>query len=84
MSRVATGLSLVAGGGPVVLFEQPIPQGNGEGWPLPAPERPTLAELFAASPRDGGATGFLLSQLPRGKPLLWVQERMAILVAGRI
>ena len=65
-------------------FEQPIPQGNGEGWPLPAPERPTLAELFAASPRDGGATGFLLSQLPRGKPLLWVQERMAILEAGRI
>ena len=52
--------------------------------PLPTPASPTLSELFAASPRDGGATGFLLAQLARGKPLLWVQERMAMLEAGRI
>jgi protein ImuA len=56
---------------------------------LPVPGRPTLSELFAASPRDGGATGFLLAQLGqaeqgRGAPLLWVQERMAILEGGRI
>ena len=40
--------------------------------------------MFSASARDGGATGFLLAQLPRGKPLLWVQERMAMLETGRI
>lgn len=74
----------MAGGGSRAPFEQPIPATDGECWRLPAPERPTLAELFAASPRDGGATGFLLSQLPRGKPLLWVQEWMAVLEAGRI
>ena len=74
----------MAGGGIRAGFEQVVPNGNGERWRLPAPDRPTLAELFASSPRDGGATGFLLGQLPRGKPLLWVQERMAILEAGRI
>ena len=45
---------------------------------------PTLSELFAASPRDGGWTGFLLPQLERAKPLLWVQDRMAIRESGRI
>ncbi len=45
---------------------------------------PTLSEIFACSPRDGGATGFLLAQMPRGRPLLWIQERMAMLEAGRI
>ncbi|HET9354558.1 MAG TPA: hypothetical protein VFO42_00170 [Sphingomicrobium sp.] len=44
----------------------------------------TLAELFAGSPRDGGWTGFLLAQLPAGRPWLWVQERMAMLEAGRL
>ena len=51
---------------------------------LPRPSRPTLSELFAASPRDGGWAGFLLAQVDAGKPLLWVQERMAILEAGRV
>ena len=51
---------------------------------LPRSPQPTLSELFATHPRDGGATGFLLAQLERGKPLLWVQERMAILEAGRV
>jgi protein ImuA len=45
---------------------------------------PTLSELFPALPRDAGWTGFVLAQLPPAKPLLWVQERMAILEAGRI
>jgi protein ImuA len=45
---------------------------------------PTLSELFAAQPRDGGWAGFLAAQLECGKPLLWVQERMAILESGRI
>jgi len=53
-------------------------------WRLPQPETATLSEVFASSPRDGGATGFLLAQVARGKPLLWVQERMAMLEAGRI
>jgi len=45
---------------------------------------PTLSELFAAHPRDGGWAGFLLAQLESGKPLLWVQDRMAILESGRV
>jgi protein ImuA len=51
---------------------------------LPAPARSTLSELFAAHPRDGGWAGFLLAQLAAEKPLLWVQDRMAILESGRI
>ena len=56
---------------------------------LPRPELATLSELFAASPRDGGTTGLLLALLDRAmpdqrRPLLWVQERMAILEGGRI
>ena len=85
---MAAGLSLVPGGCFRTGIERPEPEGFGDGRrlpaPLPAPGQPTLSELFAASPRDGGATGFLLAQLPRGKPLLWVQERMAILEAGRV
>jgi protein ImuA len=45
---------------------------------------PSLSELFAVYPRDGGWAGFLLAQLDRAKPLLWVQERMAILESGRV
>ena len=51
---------------------------------MPAPSNPTLSELFAAPPRDGGWIGFLLAQLDASKPLLWVQERMAILESGRV
>jgi protein ImuA len=40
--------------------------------------------LFASSPRDAGWAGFLLAQIGSGKPLLWVQDRMAILESGRI
>ena len=62
-----------------------LPARDAEGLrpPLPVPERPTLSEVFAGA-RDGGATGFLLAQVTRGRPLLWVQERMAMLEAGRI
>ena len=74
----------MAGGCTRAAEEQPEAGAVGERRRLPAPERPTLNELFAASPRDGGATGFLLAQLARGKPILWVQERMAILEAGRV
>ncbi|MBA3526559.1 MAG: hypothetical protein M3438_00165 [Pseudomonadota bacterium] len=45
---------------------------------------PTLSEVFAAHPRDGGWAGFVVAQLDSAKPLLWVQERMAILESGRI
>ncbi|MEO7239968.1 MAG: recA-like protein, partial [Sphingomicrobium sp.] len=38
--------------------------------------------MFAATPRDAGWAGFLLAQTQG--PLLWVQERMAILESGRI
>jgi protein ImuA len=53
--------------------------------PLPLRGRiKTLSELFAAHPRDGGWAGFLLAEVDAAKPLLWVQERMAILESGRI
>jgi len=60
------------------------PSGLGERWRLPAPSSPTLSELFAVHPRDGGWIAFLLAQLDGSKPLLWVQDRMAILESGRI
>jgi protein ImuA len=85
---VARGLSLVAGGAVSaqvrpVRFDR-LPSGLGERWHLPAPSSPTLSELFAAHPRDGAWAGFLLAQLATDKPLLWVQDRMAILESGRI
>lgn len=80
---MATGLSLVPGGGIRAGFSHEQ-RGSGHGVRLPVLATPTLSEVFASSARDGGATGFLLAQLPRGKPLLWVQERMAMLEAGRI
>ena len=105
-SRVARGLSLVAGGGPVApsrpaQFCAPAKAGAQSGepvgalrasgalpsqghWQLPSPTKTTLSELFAGHPRDGGWIGFLLAQIEAGKPLLWVQERMAILEAGRV
>jgi protein ImuA len=81
---VAAGLSLVAGGGSRAAEIRQLPKGLGERWHLPAPPSPTLSELFAVHPRDGGWTGFLLAQLDAQKPLLWVQERMAILESGRV
>ena len=51
---------------------------------MPAPSGSTLSELFAVHPRDGGWAGFLLAQLATDRPLLWVQDRMAILESGRI
>ena len=60
----------------------PLPsQGN---WNLPQPSIPTLSELFAAHSRDGGWAGFLAAQLDPQKPVLWVQDRMAILESGRV
>ncbi len=78
------GLSLVAGGGSRAADILQLPSGLGERWDVPAPLSPTLSELFAASPRDAGWAGFLLAQADRAKPLLWVQDRMAIIESGRI
>ena len=82
---MAASLSLVAGGGVRAPFG-PAPEcAPAHGWAVPGAGGPaTLAELFAASPRDAGWAGFLLPQLPADGPLLWVQERMAILEAGRV
>ena len=90
MSRVAGDLSLVAGGavfassGPAKFATSALPKGLGESWRVPAPPSPTLSELFAVHPRDAGWAGFLLSQIDHARPLLWVQDRMAILESGRI
>ena len=90
---MAAGLSLVAGGGSIAptmpAVERPILKGLGERWTLPRPHKPTLSELFPIRARDAGWAGFLLAQtevaqIEPEKPLLWVQERMAILEAGRI
>jgi protein ImuA len=81
---VAGDLILVAGGGSRAAKTDQLPSGLGERWQLPAPSSPTLSELFASHPRDGGWAGFLLAQLETEKPLLWVQERMAILESGRV
>ena len=86
---MAQGLSLV-GGGPLRPPSEDAPEREpGEARArspaiVPTSSGPTLSELFAASPRDGAATGFLLASLPRDRPLLWVQERMAILEGGRL
>ena len=84
MSRVAAGLALVGGGASRAPRIRQLPSGLGEPWCLPTPASPTLSELFAAHPRDGSWAGFLLAQLETGKPLLWVQDRMAILESGRV
>jgi protein ImuA len=81
---VAAGLTLVGGGAIRTPKISQLPSGLGERWQLPAPSSPTLSELFAVHPRDGGWVGFLLPQLATGKPLLWVQDRMAIHESGRI
>lgn len=64
--------------------EQKVARAIGERWRLPGAGQPTLAELFATSPRDAGWAGFLLGQIDRERPLLWVQERMAIVEGGRV
>jgi protein ImuA len=81
---VAAGLSLVGGGGSRAPELHQLPSGLGERWQLPVAPSPTLSELFAGHPRDGGWAGFLLAQIDTGKPLLWVQDRMAILESGRV
>lgn len=81
---MAANLSVVAGGGVRLGEKRSNFSELGDAWTLPRAARPTLSELFAAHPRDGGWTGFLVAQLDTGKPLLWVQDRMAILESGRI
>ena len=89
-SRVERGLALVPGGEPAraegggfPVEPGSLPDGTARPDALPFPSAPTLSELFAASPRDAGWAGFLALQLAAG-PLLWVQERMAILEGGRV
>jgi protein ImuA len=81
-------LSLVAGGAVSADFrpaeQRPILWESGEPFRLPAPPSPSLSELFAGHPRDAGWSGFLLPQVDCCRPILWVQERMAILESGRI
>jgi protein ImuA len=52
--------------------------------PLQSDSIATLSEVFAGHPRDGGCIGFVLGQVDTTRPLLWVQERMAILESGRV
>ena len=55
--------------------------GQGE---RPAVMPHTLSEVFPQTPADAGATGFLLSRLPRTQaPILWVQDRISRKEAGR-
>ena len=81
---MAAGLTLVAGDGSRAAEKRLLIKELGEPFRLPEAIQPTLSEVFAASPRDGGWTGFLLPQLATAKPLLWVQDRMAIRESGRV
>jgi protein ImuA len=93
---VARGLSLVAGGAVSASGARASAKAGAQSrassgflvsqkcWQLPKPERATLSELFTAHPRDSGWAGFLLAQIATDKPLLWVQDRMAIIESGRI
>ncbi|MFL6745206.1 MAG: hypothetical protein ACJ8EO_04215, partial [Sphingomicrobium sp.] len=79
-------MSLVAGGAvsAQVRPAEQRPGGSlGDRWTLPQSQS-TLSEIFAAHPRDGGWAGFLLAQVDTQKPILWVQDRMAILESGRV
>jgi protein ImuA len=96
VSRVARGLSLVAGGAVSASGARASAKAGAQSrassgflvsqkcWQLPKPEWATLSELFTAHPRDSGWAGFLLAQIATDKPLLWVQDRMAIIESGRI
>ncbi len=46
-------------------------------------DEPTLREVFATHVADGVASGFVLAQVPEGKPLLWVQDRLSRREGGR-
>ncbi len=61
-----------------------LPSGLGERWRVPAPPSPTLSELFAAARAMQAGRASCWPRSERDKPLLWVQERMAILESGRI
>ena len=81
---MAGNLSLVAGGESRAAGKRPLLKELGEPFRLPKPFQPTLSEVFAGPPRDGGWAGFLRPQVAAGKPVLWVQERMAIREGGRV
>lgn len=44
--------------------------------------QPQLAEIFGGS-RDAGAVAFALTQIPAGKPVLWVQDRLSARELGQ-
>ena len=75
--------------GPAVPFARAIsnrrdkPSASDFGYPAPIIRR-RWPNCSPSRPRDGGWAGFLLAQLDATRPLLWVQERMAILEGGRI
>ena len=81
---MAANLSLVADGASRAGEKRTNFSELGDGWTLPSVPQPSLSELFAGHPRDGGWIGFLLAQLAADKPLLWIQDRMAILESGRV
>ena len=43
----------------------------------------TLSEVFPLTATDGAASGFVLSSLGDGKPILWVQDRMSQVESGQ-
>ncbi len=48
-----------------------------------APGRPPALSEVLAGAADGAAAGFVLAQLPRGGPVLWIQDRLSRVETGR-
>lgn len=68
---------------PIRRVSEPFSKGGAAPRLVPPPlaKSAQLAEVFAQS-RDMGETGFTLAQVPPGRPIVWVLDRMAAQQAG--
>jgi hypothetical protein len=60
-----------------------MPATNLKSTPAPHGAEATLSEVFAPRAADGAVTGFVLSHLKKGSPVLWIQHRLSRKEPGR-